>query len=335
MICPPPQLKLTFQTGLALVVVVVVVYSATLSVSLMPRSLALQFRNPRQYIDQEGYNLSTFSIIPQLANWSCDSDAAMVEPRPLAELLTAVTTNFAFELGERFCIHVFHSDSNVAEARDAILHANATVGGRVALYAHHMRGVEGLTPQQYSDVVKSLWFWNVLQGDKVLIFQTDAWMCPGALKRLEQLWDTDYLGCYTNRRWWSKSLGRWARDVTVQAFNGGLSFRSRRAMLDAIRSFPPEHATRAEFPGKRLGQAEEDMYFTEALVRLGYRVTTEETAKSFCAHTDFERPVVGAHKFFHYMSLKDIDRVVEFCTGAEAIIPQQSTIPWFLRWFGK
>lgn len=330
--CPPPQVKCTFQTGLVLVVVVVVVYSATLSASLLPHSLQLQLSNPRQYIDQAGINVTTYAILPPDVDWSCHADAAMVEPRPQLELISAVTTNFAAELGARFCIHVFHGDLNAAETHEALRHANATVGGRVGLYAHHMRGVQGLVPQQYSDVAKSLWFWDLMEGDKVLIFQTDAWMCPGALKRLEQFWDTDYVGCYTNRRWWTKSLGRWARDVTVQAFNGGLSFRSRHAMLDAIRSFPPEHALRAEFPGKRLGQAEEDMFFTEALVRLGYRVTTDERAKSFCAHTDFERPVVGAHKFFAYMSKRDASRVLDFCSGAEAIVPPQSSVPWFLRW---
>jgi hypothetical protein len=76
-------------------------------------------------------------------------------------------------------------------------------------------------------------------------------------------------------------------------FNGGLSLRKTKHMLDIIDNFPPQKTTDEKYDITRMA---EDCYFTLGCIKLGYKVGNDEDSSHFAVHTIPEIDFFGIHK---------------------------------------
>eukprot|EP00667_Euglena_gracilis_P009667 EG_transcript_9838 len=131
----------------------------------------------------------------------------------------------------------------------------------------------------------SLDFWRLLQGDKVLIFQPDVWVCPGAADRLAPFLQYDYVGA---------PWGRGFRDCPIPVGNGGLSLRDRRKALQVLED-PRTPALIEKF--RRRDGPNEDLIWCNLLATLGAKVPSPQEAARFSVE-NYDYGVtapVGAH----------------------------------------
>lgn len=165
-----------------------------------------------------------------------------------------------WHLGRGWSLHVFHSQLNGPFVKQVL------------------RGVQPVVFQElttqlidiayYNQMLKSTWFWQQFQAEKVLIFQVDTLLLrPG----IEEFLHYDYIGApwhAFNQRWTG-----WLRDVLPDGVgNGGFSFRSVNASLAVVRQYGNSSPTNEQ----------EDVFFAQGMRRLGYLVADRIASYRFC-----------------------------------------------------
>ncbi|CAE7784811.1 unnamed protein product [Symbiodinium sp. CCMP2592] len=88
----------------------------------------------------------------------------------------------------------------------------------------------------YSNLLMSPEFWQLITTPKVLLAQTDSWICNGAHEHLKDFLQYDYVGA----PWFTLQTSKiHAACPKKQVGNGGFSLRDREAMLRITKSFQP------------------------------------------------------------------------------------------------
>lgn len=83
---------------------------------------------------------------------------------------------------------------------------------------------EGMnSPGEYSQLLKTVDFWDQIRTEHVLIFQTDSWICRKAEEKLSHFLEYDYVGAPWNHK----------VEGCEGVGNGGLSLRTRAVMREA------------------------------------------------------------------------------------------------------
>jgi hypothetical protein len=126
-------------------------------------------------------------------------------------------------------------------------------------------------------------FWQSLPFDKVLIFQHDS----GLLRKgIEQFLEYDFIGAPLYH-------------IDFPAMNGGLSLRSKSAMLECIMQLPWNPS---------LGN--EDIYFCNLLKRIpGSKLPTKEIAQSFSVETIYGLGSLGYHAVEKWHSKEIVNKI--------------------------
>jgi hypothetical protein len=215
--------------------------------------------------------------------------ALIIEPRDMKRI-PLIINHFLFTLGPNWKI-VFYCGSGLKEKW--ISKVNREVEIREL-------SVSNLTPQGYSDLLKSRSLWENLYGDFVLVFQTDAWIMNEAPYTIDYFVSRNksYIGgnmCYK----WSQLEFR----TPFANFNGGLSLRKRKDMLKIIYTFPPIQTTmdpHDDTVKENLPPMEsmaEDVYFVSGCYKLNLDLgDTDEECNLFSLHTIFYPNAFGTHK---------------------------------------
>ena len=137
--------------------------------------------------------------------------------------------------------------------------------------------VQKLTRADYNALFLSRKLWEAtIPSEKVLVFQTDATLCRLSPYRIEEFWGFDYIGSYRPN---PRPIG-----AHVNGGNGGLSLRSRSAMLASLEYGSPEL-----WPGG------EDDYFGSHIELIDGRVGDVNSQKAFSSQRVFERRSFGIH----------------------------------------
>jgi Protein of unknown function (DUF5672) len=123
-------------------------------------------------------------------------------------------------------------------------------------------------PQEYSCMLYQREFWNMIREDVVLIFQTDTVI----FKEPDP--------SYYQYAFVGSPCGELSENFIM---NGGLSLRSKRAMLHIVNSL-------SEFP-----KEPEDVYFTNKCRQLNMRVPDIRTCFKFAAESRAHKDVIGVH----------------------------------------
>jgi hypothetical protein len=128
----------------------------------------------------------------------------------------------------------------------------------------------------YNLLMTSLRLWQKLPFEKVLIFQHDS----GLLKEgIEQFLEYDFIGAPIY-------------NMEFPRMNGGLSLRSRDAMVKIIKDHPYD----ARIHGN------EDIYFCDFLEKDGFKLPTKDVAASFSVETLFSLGSLGWHAIDKYQT---------------------------------
>jgi len=139
--------------------------------------------------------------------------AVIVEPR-LHKYLQNVIDNAIRNLSPETTIHIFHGIENKLYLEQ--LYNENINSGKIQLTNMN---VVNLTRRQYSDMLTTVKFWNMINGENILIFQTDSCICCNV---------NDYdLSVYSN-------YGFVGAPIHQSSFNGGFSLRKKSLMIAAI-----------------------------------------------------------------------------------------------------
>lgn len=156
-----------------------------------------------------------------------------------------------------------------------------------------------LSPDEYSNFLKTKQLWESLTGEYVLVFQADTFIVNEPPYTIDFFIRSGYRYIGGNMSYSWRALRRENIRVPHQNFNGGLSLRNRRDMLTILNTYPPSSRARVRDgspPVDHMTIDAEDVYFTVGCIRLGLKVGDDEEAEHFALHTIFHEKFFGIHK---------------------------------------
>jgi hypothetical protein len=148
---------------------------------------------------------------------------------------------------------------------------------------------DNLTPSTYSLFLASTDFWNLLVGDKILIYQEDTCIFKS---NIAEFLKWDYIGAP-----WPKGQN----DTHNCVGNGGLSLRTKSKMIEVINTISIEktnynNSTRQYMKGSMLTIPPEDVYFSKNIQDLNIGdVADWDTARNFSCEAYVHEDSFGAH----------------------------------------
>ncbi len=225
--------------------------------------------------------------------------AVIVEPRKHCAL-SFVLREFRKVLGDDWPIIVLHGTENGPNW--------------VKKQAEHIKNCimkpmpwKNLTTRAYSELLTSLLFWEELKPyEKILIFQTDSLVFDRKASKLtiDRFLEYDYIGA------------PW-RSSTDGCGNGGLSLRSRSAMMKAIREKLLSRSIRSLTTAADCSRHPEDVFFASYFRQANkiqpgrYNLPSVATAKTFSVEHLFYPQPFGLHKCWKHMHRRQWKRLCD------------------------
>ena len=149
-----------------------------------------------------------------------------------------------------------------------------------------------LTPSIYNLFLTSLEFWNLLVGEKILIYQEDSCIFKD---NIDDFLNYDYVGApwpYTQN------------DNPLCVGNGGFSLRTKQHMINVINAISINdtqfNSSTLDYMRKNnLTVPPEDVYFTLNMIKFNIgKVAPYNDAKSFSTETIVNENSLGGHNFW-------------------------------------
>lgn len=227
----------------------------------------------------------------------------IVEPRK-HKMLKYVCENFDKNMCKSWDLYVFHGKSYEEHAREAV---QGIKDRKVHLIALEK---DNFTADDYNILFKSLDFWDQVKAEDILVFQTDAVLCPASRYKIKDFMHFDYIGCGSYNGAIGNSKSVWGNQYSRQnSFYGvgGLSFRKNSFQKQCIRKYPNIS------PGYP-----EDVFFSNCAENSPNKPRTATDLANFCTQDSFSQPSFGAHKTW-YMKEGHSEAFFNFCPAARAI----------------
>jgi len=216
-----------------------------------------------------------------------DRVAVIVEPRRHPMLETVIRT-FMYQLGDNWNLRIVTSQENIPWIAEKLK------GWCIDITP---LSKNDLTTDEYSMLLMSEQFWNIMTEKHVLVFQTDCVLFrKGVDTWIEEGYD--YVGAnYYNPLHVAVHIG---------GIQGGLSLRNREAMIECIRcaSIEKVHDYRRTNGLTPLPAIiPEDIYFTHACEMLQKKIPSVEKRREFSIEADYHPRALGHHGLkFHYLT---------------------------------
>jgi len=227
----------------------------------------------------------------------------IVEPRK-HEMLKYVCENFDKHMCKTWNMYVFHGKSHKEHAEKATV----SIQGRKVFLIPLDK--DNFTADDYNILFKSLDFWNQVKAENILVFQTDAVLCPASEYKIKDFMHFDYIGCGSYDGAIGNSKEIWGKDNSKNnSFYGigGLSFRKNSFQKKCIRDYPNIKPT---YP--------EDVFYSNCVEKSINKPRSATDLANFCTQDDFARKSFGAHKTW-YMKQGHTEPFYKFCPAARAI----------------
>ena len=168
--------------------------------------------------------------------------AYIVEPRKHAAL-KFVLENFDSILPLEYALQIFHSNTNEQYVQEII--DSLQLDRDVILYN---LGVTSFTHLDESNMVRTVEFWNKVEGDIALKFECDTILCPQSKFNITQFEHHAYIGGYWGDRLYPideqyptlKPNGDYSMPYhgpQILPMNGGLSLRRKESMIHCIETY--------------------------------------------------------------------------------------------------
>ena len=227
----------------------------------------------------------------------------IVEPRK-HKMLKYVCENFDKNMCKSWDLYVFHGKSYEEHAREAVQGIKERKVHLIALEK------DNFTADDYNILFKSLDFWDKVKAEDILVFQTDAVLCPASKYKIKDFMHFDYIGCGSYDGAIGNSKEVWGKDQSKNnSFYGigGLSFRKNSFQKKCIRKHPNIKLT---YP--------EDVFFSNCAEDSPNKPRTATDLANFCTQDSFSQQSFGAHKTW-YMKEGHSESFFNFCPAARAI----------------
>ena len=227
----------------------------------------------------------------------------IVEPRE-HKMLKYVCENFDKHMCKSWDLYVFHGKSHYTHAQEAV---QGIKGRKVILIALEK---DNYTADDYNITFKQLDFWNQVKAENILVFQTDAVLCPASKFKIQDFMHFDYIGCGSYNGAIGNSKEVWGNDQSKNnSFYGvgGLSFRKNSFQKKCIRDYPNIKPT---YP--------EDVFYSNCVEKSVNKPRSATDLANFCTQDAFEAGSFGAHKTW-YMKEGHAEPFYKFCPAARAI----------------
>ena len=138
---------------------------------------------------------------------------------------------------------------------------------------------DNLDIPKYNIFLKSLDFWNLIEGEKILIYQEDSFIFG---KNLDEYMSYDFIGAP-----WEKSI------LPISVGNGGISLRTKQIMIDII------NIVNSEDINKENEEISEDTFFSKHMQRLNIgKIADWDTAFDFSSETIYSENSFAGHQFW-------------------------------------
>jgi hypothetical protein len=205
--------------------------------------------------------------------------AVLVEPRK-HKALDIVLSNFNRNLNEHWTFLIYHSVLNESFMIDLLQ--------KHKMYSRCKRVIlekDNLSINEYNQLLYSEKFYEPIETDMFLIFQTDALISNTYKDYVYKFLHYDYVGA------------PWKANNKVG--NGGLSLRKKSKMLEILK----KHG--AGVKHKNGKYCNEDTFFSNHTLD---KPTVEE-AKQFSVETLFSDKSFGLHKAWRHLNTKQVDEL--------------------------
>jgi hypothetical protein len=179
-------------------------------------------------------------------------------------------------------LYIVHGKSFLQHAKDSVKGINRTIFF-IPLQT------DNLTANEYNYLFKQLSFWNKIDAENILVFQTDASLCGKSTFDINDFINYDYIGCPYGNGYGKKLI--WKTNHKDEFFYGigGLSFRKKSFMKQCIlkNEIPKHYKNKKNYP--------EDIFFSNCVDK-HKKPKSLKKLQQFCTQNKFTRKSFGAHK---------------------------------------
>jgi hypothetical protein len=221
--------------------------------------------------------------LPKIAKNSL-KEAVFIEFRdfPHAEF---IIRNAILKLGSEWCYTIICGNLNY----NMILDICSSISPNINIININC---DNINQSEYSIFLTKLEFWNMLKGEKILIYQEDSIIFK---KNINDFLEYDFIGA---------PFPKVCDDTPNSVGNGGLSLRSKSVMIDIIKRFRVEDCTfnsSTEIYMKNAGLdfPPEDVYFSKCMQENHIGIVANwQKAYDFSSESIFNSNSFGGHKFW-------------------------------------
>ena len=209
--------------------------------------------------------------------------AVIVEPRE-HKYLIPVVLNFIENLPNGTPIQIFHGTKNISFIKKGL---NEHIeSGKIRMTN---LGKENLSIKDYNNLLTSKNFWNQINGENILIFQTDTCLCSKNKHKIYDILKYDYVGA----PWKSKKMPKLGG-------NGGLSFRKKSKMLQECSKYK---------------KGNEDVFYSSR----NFSYPNKKTSQNIFVETIFSDNPFGVHKVWNYIKGNKLNLLKKNCPEINTI----------------
>lgn len=202
---------------------------------------------------------------------NCEKYLVIVEPRQHENFNFVCRTMLRFTNFE-WGLHVFHGTKNENFVKLELMDIDNVKYTNI--------NVDNLTIEDYNHLMTSPWFYEQIQSNKFLIFQTDSCLLK---EGIDDYVEYDYVGApWPHRR---NKVG-----------NGGLSIRDKNKCIEVCKKY------------NRLVNQNEDVFFSTYLPSINAKIPDFQKACSFsCELIPTTVLPIGVHKFIQNVKVENLD----------------------------
>jgi hypothetical protein len=216
-------------------------------------------------------------FVNQISNNEIKNAIVIVEPRP-HKLLESVIRNFDSIIPITWDLYVFHGKSHYNFAYDAT--KNILQRNKILIQLD----TDNLDANSYNKLLKQESFWNKVNAEHILVFQTDSVLCKNSKYKIEDFMKYNYIGCPFNGTYIGKDEnGTWSGKHYFYGI-GGLSYRKKSFMINCIRNYPIED----NFP--------EDVFYSNCVAETSDKPENALVLNKFCTQFSGLDSSFGVHK---------------------------------------
>ena len=221
----------------------------------------------------------------------------IVEPRA-HKLLESVIENFDEFIDKSWDLYVFHGKSH----KDYAMSATQKIKER-KVYLLPLE-TDNLTADEYNALFRQTDFWNRINAENILVFQTDTLICKDSQKKINDFMKFDYIGCGIDNNLIGPN-SYWGPTAFYGV--GGLSFRKKKFMIECINK-------------NKDNILPEDMLFSKCVQDFSKNKPSVDDLNYFCTQNKYVKNSFGIHKTHVMLTDKENkEKLYSYCPIAKKL----------------